>query len=98
MVEGNLVKWLKQPGDEVSVGDALADIETDKATMKWDSIDDGFFVKAFVEEGTENVPVGKVIAVLTEDKDDIGKFSDYVPPEAIDEDSEPKEEKTEEPP
>ena len=41
MTKGNLVKWLKSPGDPVSVGDALADIETDKAVMKWDSIDDG---------------------------------------------------------
>ena len=41
MNKGNIVKWLKKKGDEVAVGDAIADIETDKAVMKWDSIDDG---------------------------------------------------------
>jgi len=92
MTQGNLVKWFKNPGDEVSVGDALADIETDKATMKWDSIDDGFFVKAFIEEGTNDVPVGKVIALLAEDKDDVESFENYVPPEALDEDGNVQEE------
>merc|ERR1712137_831179 len=97
MTQGTLVKWLKQPGDEVSVGDAIAEIETDKAQLNWDSIVDGFFVKSFVEEQTEGIPVGKVLALLAEDKDDIEAFENFEPPESVDEDGSPEESKKEEP-
>jgi len=64
MEEGTLAKWLVKEGDEVSAGDVLAEIETDKATMEFESIDEGTVGKILVPEGTEGVKVGTVIAVL----------------------------------
>ena len=64
MEEGTLAKWLVKEGDSVSAGDVLAEIETDKATMEFESIDEGTVGKILVAEGTENVAVGTVIAVL----------------------------------
>jgi len=64
MEEGTLTKWLVKEGDEVSAGDVLAEIETDKATMEFESIDEGTVGKILVPEGTEGVKVGTVIAVL----------------------------------
>merc|ERR1712000_633907 len=95
MNKGNIVKWLKKKGDEVAVGDAIADIETDKAVMKWDSIDDGFFVKGFVEEGTEDIPVGKIVALLAEEQDDVDKFEGYEPEEGESSSSQESEKKEE---
>jgi pyruvate dehydrogenase E1 component beta subunit len=70
MEEGTLAKWLVKEGDTVSSGDVLAEIETDKATMEFESIDEGTVGKILVEEGTENVKVGTVIAVLTAEGED----------------------------
>ncbi len=64
MEEGTLAKWLVKEGDEVSSGDILAEIETDKATMEFESIDEGTVGQILVAEGTENVAVGTVIAML----------------------------------
>jgi pyruvate dehydrogenase E1 component beta subunit len=64
MEEGTLAKWLVKEGDQVSSGDVLAEIETDKATMEFESIDEGTVGKILVPEGAENVKVGTVIAVL----------------------------------
>ena len=67
MEEGTLAKWLVADGDNVRSGDVIAEIETDKATMEVESVDDGVMAKIFVDAGTENVAVGAVIAVLAED-------------------------------
>ena len=64
MEEGTLAKWLVKEGDSVSSGDVIAEIETDKATMEFESIDEGVVSKILVPEGTENVKVGTVIAVI----------------------------------
>ena len=64
MTEGKLAKWLVKEGDKVSSGDMLAEIETDKATMEMEAVDDGVIGKILVEEGTEGVAVNKPIAVL----------------------------------
>jgi pyruvate dehydrogenase E1 component beta subunit len=64
MEEGTLAKWLKQEGDEIAIGDIIAEIETDKATMEFEAVDDGVLGKILVPEGTENVKVGTVIAML----------------------------------
>ena len=66
MEEGTLAKWLVKEGDTVKSGDILAEIETDKATMEFESIDDGVVGKILVAEGTEGVKVGTVIAVIGE--------------------------------
>ena len=70
MEEGTLAKWLVKEGDEVSAGDLLAEIETDKATMEFESIDEGTVGKIVVPDGSENVKVGTVIAVLTGEGED----------------------------
>ncbi|MGQ7829140.1 pyruvate dehydrogenase complex E1 component subunit beta [Altererythrobacter sp. Z27] len=64
MEEGTLARWLKKEGDEIAPGDIIAEIETDKATMEFEAIDDGVLGKIMVPEGTENVKVGTVIALL----------------------------------
>ncbi len=70
MTEGTLAKWLVKEGDEVGPGDVLAEIETDKATMEVESIDEGKVGKLLVAEGTEAVPVNAPIAVLLEEGED----------------------------
>jgi len=67
MTIGTLARWLVGEGDRVNSGDVIAEIETDKATMEVESVDDGVMAKIFVDAGTENVAVGAVIAVLAED-------------------------------
>ncbi|MGH1420451.1 MAG: pyruvate dehydrogenase complex E1 component subunit beta [Hyphomonas sp.] len=67
MEEGTLSKWLKNEGDEVVSGDIIAEIETDKATMEVEAVDEGVLTKIMVPEGTENVKVNSVIAVLLEE-------------------------------
>ncbi|MEP5938982.1 MAG: 2-oxo acid dehydrogenase subunit E2 [Erythrobacter sp.] len=71
MEEGTLAKWLVKVGDEVSSGDIMAEIETDKATMEFEAVDEGTIASIAVEEGTENVAVGTVIAVLVEEGEDV---------------------------
>ncbi len=68
MTEGKLSKWLKHPGDDVKSGDVIAEIETDKATMEVEAVDEGVLSKILVEEGTEGVAVNTVIAVLNADE------------------------------
>ena len=67
MEEGTLSKWLKQEGDIISSGDVIAEIETDKATMEVEAVDEGTLAKILIPEGTEGVKVNAVIAVLAED-------------------------------
>ncbi len=69
MEEGTLAKWLVKEGDKVGPGDILAEIETDKATMEFEAIDEGTVGKILVPEGTENVAVGTVIAMLSGEDD-----------------------------
>ncbi|PZA12032.1 pyruvate dehydrogenase complex dihydrolipoamide acetyltransferase [Rhodopseudomonas palustris] len=71
MEKGNLAKWLKKEGDKVKSGDVIAEIETDKATMEVEAADEGTLAKILVPEGTQDVPVNDVIAVLAEDGEDV---------------------------
>ena len=78
MTEGNLAKWLKAEGDSVEAGDVIAEIETDKATMEVEAVDEGVLGKILVSEGTQGVAVNTPIAVLLEDGEsanDIGEVS-----------------------
>ena len=75
MEEGTLAKWLKGEGDKVEAGDVIAEIETDKATMEVEAVDEGTLAKILIPEGTEGVKVNAVIAVLTEDGEDAGSVS-----------------------
>ena len=71
MEEGNLSKWLVKEGDSVAPGDVIAEIETDKATMEVEAVDEGTVAKIMVPEGTEGVKVNAVIAVLAEEGEDV---------------------------
>ncbi len=71
MEKGNLAKWLKKEGDKVQPGDVIAEIETDKATMEYEAIDEGTLAKIVVPEGTQDVPVNQLIAVLAEEGEDV---------------------------
>jgi len=75
MEEGTLSKWLVKEGDTVSSGDLLAEIETDKATMEFEAVDEGVIGKIMIAEGTEGVKVNAVIAVLLEDGESAGDIS-----------------------
>jgi len=70
MEEGTLARWLVKEGDEISSGDLLAEIETDKATMEFEAVDEGIVAKILVPEGSENVKVGTVIALIAEEGED----------------------------
>src|SRR6187431_2103352 len=71
MEKGNLSKWLKHEGETVKSGDVIAEIETDKATMEVEAVDEGTLAKIVVPEGTADVPVNQVIAVLAGDGEDV---------------------------
>ena len=70
MTEGNVAKWLKNEGDKVVPGDVIAEIETDKATMEVEAIEEGILARIVIPEGTENVAVNSVIAILLEEGED----------------------------
>jgi pyruvate dehydrogenase E2 component (dihydrolipoamide acetyltransferase) len=70
MEKGNLAKWLKKEGEAVKTGDVIAEIETDKATMEYEAVDDGVMAKIVVPEGTQDVPVNQLIAVLAQEGED----------------------------
>src|SRR5579864_6895781 len=71
MEEGTLAKWLVKEGDEVKSGDILAEIETDKATMEFEAVDEGKIAKILVPEGTDGVKVGQPIALLAGDGEQV---------------------------
>ncbi|XP_025069516.1 pyruvate dehydrogenase protein X component, mitochondrial isoform X2 [Alligator sinensis] len=74
MEEGNIVKWLKKEGEAVNAGDALCEIETDKAVVTMESNDDGVLAKIMMEEGSKNVRLGTLIALLVEEGQDWKQF------------------------
>jgi pyruvate dehydrogenase E2 component (dihydrolipoamide acetyltransferase) len=77
MTEGNLARWLKHEGDQVAPGDVIAEIETDKATMEVEAVDEGTLGKIVIGDGTEGVPVNAVIGVLLEEGEDQSALEGY---------------------
>jgi pyruvate dehydrogenase E2 component (dihydrolipoamide acetyltransferase) len=75
MEEGTLAKWLISEGDTVAAGDIMAEIETDKATMEFEAVDEGVLAKIVVAEGTDGVAVGSVIAMIAEEGEDLASVS-----------------------
>ena len=71
MEEGTLAKWHVKPGDTVRSGDVIAEIETDKATMEVEAVDEGVLAKILIADGTENVAVNTPIAVIAADGEDV---------------------------
>src|SRR5882724_8888285 len=83
MTEGNLAKWNIKEGDKVKSGQVIAEIETDKATMEVEAVDEGVVGKIVVPAGTEAVKVNQLIALLLEDGEDKGALADYKPKAAV---------------
>jgi pyruvate dehydrogenase E2 component (dihydrolipoamide acetyltransferase) len=77
MEKGNIAKWLKKEGDSIKPGDILAQIETDKATVDFEMQEEGYIAKLLYPEGTKDVKLGQVVAIIVDSKDDVGKFKDY---------------------
>ncbi|KAG2545077.1 hypothetical protein PVAP13_9KG404749 [Panicum virgatum] len=71
MNQGNIAKWRKQEGDKIEVGDVICEIETDKATLEFESLEEGYLAKILAPEGSKDVQVGQPIAVTVEELDDI---------------------------
>ncbi|XP_075484376.1 dihydrolipoyllysine-residue acetyltransferase component 1 of pyruvate dehydrogenase complex, mitochondrial-like isoform X2 [Primulina tabacum] len=74
MSQGNIAKWRKKEGDKIEVGDVICEIETDKATLEFESLEEGFLAKILVPEGAKDVPVGQPIAITVEDPDAMGNI------------------------
>lgn len=91
MTEGTLAKWHVKEGDEISSGKVIAEIETDKATMEVEAVDEGKIGKILIKEGAEGVAVNEVIALLLEEGEDAKAVADWKPKKK----EEPKEEKAE---
>ncbi|KAL0696464.1 hypothetical protein Bca4012_063644 [Brassica carinata] len=79
MTEGNIARWLKKEGDKVAPGEVLCEVETDKATVEMECMEEGYLAKIVKAEGSKEIQVGEVIAITVEDEEDIGKFKDYTP-------------------
>ena len=71
MEKGNLAKWLKKEGDKIKSGDILAEIETDKATMEVEAVDEGILAKIMVPSGTQDVQVNQIIAMIASEGEDV---------------------------
>src|SRR3984957_19237529 len=82
MEKGNLAKWLKKEGDKVKTGDILAEIETDKATMEYEAVDDGTLAKILVPEGSADIAVNEPIAILATEGEDVKAAAAGAPPKA----------------
>jgi pyruvate dehydrogenase E1 component beta subunit len=85
MTHGGIASWKKKEGEFVAAGDILAEIQTDKATMEMESMEDGFVAKILVAEGTEDIPVGRPVAVLCEEEGDIAAFASFEAKDAVSE-------------
>src|SRR5215213_8990774 len=95
MEEGQISRWLKKEGDKVSMGEPLAEIDTDKATMEMQALGDGVLRKILIDEG-QSAPLGQLIAVIGEPNEDIASLVSEAPakkePEPKQEKDQPKEE------
>jgi pyruvate dehydrogenase E1 component beta subunit len=98
MTEGNLAKWLKKEGDKVAAGDVIAEIETDKATMEVEAVDEGTLARILVPEGTEGVAVNAPIALLVAEGEEAGDLDQMPAAEQKRAERKPSEQPESEPP
>ena len=75
------MSWDKQEGDELGEGDLLAQIETDKATMEFETPEEGYLAKILIPAGSKDVPIGKLLCIIVEKKEDVAAFESFVPEE-----------------
>jgi len=78
MEMGTIVNWEKKVGDQVSEGDLLCEIETDKATMGFETPEEGYLAKVLLPAGSKDIPVGKLLCIIVENAEDVAKFADFV--------------------
>ncbi|XP_024041354.1 dihydrolipoyllysine-residue acetyltransferase component 1 of pyruvate dehydrogenase complex, mitochondrial isoform X2 [Citrus clementina] len=78
MSQGNIAKWRKKEGDKIEIGDILCEIETDKATVEFESLEEGYLAKILAPEGSKDVAVGQPIAITVEDPGDVGTVKNSV--------------------
>lgn len=78
MTEGNLARWLKKEGDKINPGEVIAEIETDKATMEVEAVDEGILAKIVVPQNSQNVPVNSLIAVLIEEGEEVTDIDRFI--------------------
>ncbi|TXG68497.1 hypothetical protein EZV62_003432 [Acer yangbiense] len=78
-MQGNIARWLKKEGDKIGPGEVLCEVETDKATVEMECMEEGYLARILKEDGAKEIKVGEVIAITVEDENDIGKFKDYSP-------------------
>lgn len=78
MEMGSIIAWEKKEGDQVSEGDLLCEIETDKATMGFETPEEGYLAKIILEAGSKDIPIGKLLCIIVENQEDVAKFKDYV--------------------
>ncbi|KAM0945593.1 putative dihydrolipoyllysine-residue acetyltransferase [Dioscorea sansibarensis] len=100
MTEGNIARWLKKEGDKVSPGEVLCEVETDKATVEMECMEEGYIAKIIHGDGAKDIKVGEIIAITVEEEGDIEKFKDYktsAKPAETKAPSEPSSPKQEEP-
>ncbi|WOK97160.1 dihydrolipoyllysine-residue acetyltransferase [Canna indica] len=90
MTEGNIARWLKKEGDKVSPGEVLCEVETDKATVEMECMEEGYIAKIIHGDGSKDIKVGEIIAITVEEESDIEKFKDYKVSESSAEPSEVK--------
>ncbi|KAK1303134.1 hypothetical protein QJS10_CPB11g02292 [Acorus calamus] len=83
MTEGNIARWLKKEGDKISPGEVLCEVETDKATVEMECMEEGYLAKIVKGDGAKDIKVGEVIAITVEEEEDIGKFKDYKPSTSV---------------
>uniref|UniRef100_A0A0E0DVH7 Dihydrolipoamide acetyltransferase component of pyruvate dehydrogenase complex n=1 Tax=Oryza meridionalis TaxID=40149 RepID=A0A0E0DVH7_9ORYZ len=99
MTEGNIARWVKKEGDKVSPGEVLCEVETDKATVEMECMEEGYLAKIIHGDGAKEIKVGEIIAVTVEEEEDIGKFKDYKAPSSAESaapaESKPQSEPTE---
>ncbi|PIN14648.1 Dihydrolipoamide acetyltransferase [Handroanthus impetiginosus] len=79
MTEGNIARWLKKEGEKVSPGEVLCEVETDKATVEMECMEEGYLAKILHGDGSSGIKVGEIIAITVEEEEDVAKFKDYSP-------------------
>lgn len=77
MEQGTIISWEKKEGDKLNEGDLLAEIETDKATMGFETPEEGYLAKILIQAGTKDVPIGKLVCIIVESQEDVAAFKDF---------------------
>ncbi|KAL3088345.1 hypothetical protein niasHT_023905 [Heterodera trifolii] len=83
MESGTIISWQKKEGDQISEGDLLCEIETDKATMGFETPEEGYLARIIIPEGTKDVPIGKLLCIIVEKQEDVNAFKDFKGDESV---------------